>query len=998
MIKSKKEICDQKWMKNYKLAKEFYVKNKHLLIPYNYKIENINLGKWITLQREYYNKKGNKFFSQNRINKLNDIGMVWDINSNFWNKMYNELISYKEEFGNIRVPQSYITESGNKLGVWLNRQRECYKAGKISNVKKNKLINLGIIWEPRKDIKNRWEINYNEIRDYKRIHKCLPKSDYINQSGVKLGYWLSSQRACYKAGKLLPDREEKLKRIGALRNNREDIWKNTYNNVAAFYEKHGNIKLQDEKLLKWITRQKILYKKNKLDLIKIKKLEKINIIWENNKEIHWKKMYERAKLFYINHGHLHISKNPNTSCDYKLGIWLDYQRVSYRNNKDFNKNKIKLLEEIGMKWNLYKSPKEIWNEWYLKAKDFYDNNNHLNPPKGKLRTWVFAQRAAKKKLRGNISEEQIRLLEKIGMVWDIKKDNWDKMYNYAKKYYQIHEMLNIPVNYITEDGHKLGIWISRQRNVYKNLIRKNSKPNESEQKRIKLLNKIDMIWDASKLTTKTSFQEKAIFYYLSKTFNDIKKISQWEFIGYELDIYIPSINTAIEYDGIWHEKTLKNDNKKNRACKKNGITLIRIREPNLPDVSDCPVIIELENTGDVSFEKALTKLFSLLNIKNTICNIKRDRNKILYTYKDYSSHSWDNNYEKVYLYYKKKNIHSKLDKHLKYWLITQRGNYKNGLLTPLQVKKLKKINFDFGPYESRWEKTYELAVNYYNKHGNLNVPYKYKTNNISLGYWIYKQKKLYKNKTLDLNHIKLLEKLNINWSIKQSYNKKININKNVYFQELKLYYKKHGNIDVSLGFISKNGLKIGKWLARRRKDYKKNKLDKMTILELNKLNIKWDIFKDKWNSMYEIAKKYYNEHGNILISAKYVTEDKIHLGDWISRQRQKYNNNLLTKIQIKKLNSIGMVWNPNEEKWIKNYELAKKFYVENKHLNIPVDYVTQDGIKLGMWLNTQKQANRGNPNFLMTPQRKKLLDDICMNWEIKHPHLNAKKRACKDPN
>ena len=47
----------------------------------------------------------------------------------------------------------------------------------------------------------------------------------------------------------------------------------------------------------------------------------------------------------------------------------------------------------------------------------------------------------------------------------------------------------------------------------------------------------------------------------------------------ELDIYIPSIKTAIEYDGIfWHKNNRKREEKKYQICQKNGIKLIRIKE------------------------------------------------------------------------------------------------------------------------------------------------------------------------------------------------------------------------------------------------------------------------------------------------------------------------------------------------------------------------------------------------------------------------------------
>lgn len=78
----------------------------------------------------------------------------------------------------------------------------------------------------------------------------------------------------------------------------------------------------------------------------------------------------------------------------------------------------------------------------------------------------------------------------------------------------------------------------------------------------------------------TSFAEQAIFYYVHKYHNDA--ISRYKDIfdnGMELDIYIPSLHVAIEYDGgYWHKNKLEVELKKFNICKKNKIRLIRIIE------------------------------------------------------------------------------------------------------------------------------------------------------------------------------------------------------------------------------------------------------------------------------------------------------------------------------------------------------------------------------------------------------------------------------------
>ena len=80
---------------------------------------------------------------------------------------------------------------------------------------------------------------------------------------------------------------------------------------------------------------------------------------------------------------------------------------------------------------------------------------------------------------------------------------------------------------------------------------------------------------------KTSLPEYALVYYLKKY--GVEVIHSYNEKGYELDIYIPSKNIAIEYDGFfWHKNKEKKDLAKNQKCLQDGIKLYRIREGLLP--------------------------------------------------------------------------------------------------------------------------------------------------------------------------------------------------------------------------------------------------------------------------------------------------------------------------------------------------------------------------------------------------------------------------------
>lgn len=80
----------------------------------------------------------------------------------------------------------------------------------------------------------------------------------------------------------------------------------------------------------------------------------------------------------------------------------------------------------------------------------------------------------------------------------------------------------------------------------------------------------------------TSFAEQAFLFYIKKLYPDaISRYTEIFKKGMELDIYIPSIKTGVEYDGsFWHKNKRQTEERKYQICQQNGIKLIRIREGN----------------------------------------------------------------------------------------------------------------------------------------------------------------------------------------------------------------------------------------------------------------------------------------------------------------------------------------------------------------------------------------------------------------------------------
>ena len=136
-----------------------------------------------------------------------------------------------------------------------------------------------------------------------------------------------------------------------------------------------------------------------------------------------------------------------------------------------------------------------------------------------------------------------------------------------------------------------------------------------------------------KCNTQTSFPEQALYYYIKKYFPDA--INRFVNLGFELDIYIPSLKTAIEYDGIaFHGNQNNREIRKNKLCKENGITLIRVREESLLMYDNCVCIMRSNRHNEIDLDMAITNTLKHLNVISTEVDTAKDNVAILEQYKE----------------------------------------------------------------------------------------------------------------------------------------------------------------------------------------------------------------------------------------------------------------------------------------------------------------------------------------------------------------------------
>ncbi|OLN25171.1 zinc-ribbon domain-containing protein [Desulfosporosinus metallidurans] len=149
-----------------------------------------------------------------------------------------------------------------------------------------------------------------------------------------------------------------------------------------------------------------------------------------------------------------------------------------------------------------------------------------------------------------------------------------------------------------------------------------------------------------------SFPEKALYFYVRQFFKDAIANYKDKSIGdLELDVYIPSMNIGLEYDGIYH--TRERDINKNIVCQQNGIKLIRLRVKDIGLLNDSsidyivsPNDLDLQRVIRIVLKKELKVLYPRVDIASdkkeiySLMDIQEKRNSFAYKHPNLAK-EWD---------------------------------------------------------------------------------------------------------------------------------------------------------------------------------------------------------------------------------------------------------------------------------------------------------------------------------------------------------------------
>ena len=488
------------WDDWYALAENWYVEHGDLNIPKQYKTpEGLKLGRWLVAQRYNYHKGT---LLAERKQALDKLHMVWDTFDYAWADGYRHAKEYFEAHGNLKMRNDYVCQDGYALGQWLNTNKDAYKKGKITEERFNALNRLGIIWNY---LDYAWEIGYAHAKEFYLANGHLKMSyDYVCNDGYKLGSWIGNQRSKVRNAEkngcpsvLSNEQKKRLDDIGMDWNPYETSKELGYAHAEEFFRKNGNLSVPDNYvsedgflLGRWLARKRVYYRKGRLSEEEIKRLESLHFVktpLSERKRKLWEKGYAHAEAFFKEHGTLRVGsrKCPDGYC---LTYWLTVQRKSYKEGT-LPEEYIQRLNKLNMPWDKVGA---FWEEGFDHAKQYLEEFGDLRipvqyvcPDGFLLGGWITKRRL---EYSTNVmTEEQIRRLDSLGMVWDVRDAAWEEGIAHAKAYFDANGHLNVQDKYVADDGYKLGKFVRHQR--YSRSI------NRLTEEKIEQLNSVGMVWD-----------------------------------------------------------------------------------------------------------------------------------------------------------------------------------------------------------------------------------------------------------------------------------------------------------------------------------------------------------------------------------------------------------------------------------------------------------------------------------------------------------------------
>ena len=293
------------------------------------------------------------------------------------------------------------------------------------------------------------------------------------------------------------------------------------------------------------------------------------------------------------------------------------------------------------------------------------------------------------------------------------------------------------------------------------------------------------------------------------------------------------------------------------------------------------------------------------------------------------------------------------------WVSNQRHGRNH--LPEDRLNRLNSIGFSWDPIDEQWEKGFEELKSFREKKGHCVVPATLQSRGFALGNWVSRQRS--RNDTLDASQINRLNLIGFSWNPHEELWEKC-------YSELLKFRKREGHAIVPQGH-KVDGITLGQWTSSQR--MQRDKLSVEKLRRLNSIGFSWDPNTEQWEEAFQALSIFKKREGHVFVPAKH-NESEVRLGNWV--QTQRHNKGKLPQNRLKRLDSIGFIWDQPEAKWEKHFAALLKYHKREGHTLVPVSH-TENDLSLGSWVRNQRSIRSKIP-----AARQKRLGEIGFTWDV----------------
>jgi hypothetical protein len=290
-----------------------------------------------------------------------------------WQKRYDELVAYRQRFGNADVPLNW--PENKSLATWVINQRRKHRTSSLEAYQVELLNAIDFTWDRQKS----WQERFAELVEYKRTHgTCIIHSN--DGENRELYVWCCNQRQQHRqlmehgSSALTPERVELLESIGFLDESsvQQSSWNERMEELRDYKKQHGhtNVPRSHTKLGRWVDTQRTSYrllqmgKSSPLTQERIDMLNAIGFEWNPSENVikdttrrksnltktkytPWNVRYEELQRFKAKYGHVLVDHST------RLGEWVRAQRRQYNlllrgAKSSLSSTRLALLKELGV--------------------------------------------------------------------------------------------------------------------------------------------------------------------------------------------------------------------------------------------------------------------------------------------------------------------------------------------------------------------------------------------------------------------------------------------------------------------------------------------------------------------------------------------------------------------------------------------------------------------------------------------------------------------------